>query len=108
MKKVAVIIRSVSKCEDGIKNNELITIGRFNWLLDAYSVVSRIESEGIECFLPDEMLAKSPHNHFIGTFRIKLQVRREDVTRALRILNDEPFDTFDDVLIGAPVKCESR
>jgi hypothetical protein len=89
-----------------MKNKELITIGRFNWFLDAYPVASRIESEGVECFLPDEMFTKSSHNHFIGTSRIKLQVRREDASRAIRILNDEPFDTFDDVLIGSPIKCK--
>jgi hypothetical protein len=82
---------------DDIKNKELITIGRFNRLLDAYLIAARIESEGIECFLPDEMLAESSHNHFSGTSRIKLQVRKEDASKALRILNDEPFDTFDDV-----------
>ncbi len=75
---------------------EFITIGRFNRILDAYLIASRIESEGIECFLPDEMLAKSSRNHFIGTSEIRLQVRKEDVTKALKILNEESFDTFDD------------
>ena len=83
---------------DNIGNKELITIRRFNRLLDAYLIASRIESEGIECFLPDEMLARSSNNHFIGTSEIKLQVRKEDATRALRILNKEPFNTSDNVL----------
>jgi len=78
---------------------EFITIGRYNRILDAYWVASRIESEGIECFLPDGMLAKSSHNHFIGTSEIRLQVRKEDATKALKILNAESFDTFDDVSI---------
>lgn len=82
---------------DEMKNKELITIGRYNRLMDAYSVASRIESEGIECFLPGEMLPKSSHNNLIGASEIKLQVRKEDVVRALGILNDEPFDAFDDM-----------
>ncbi|MBN1694837.1 DUF2007 domain-containing protein [candidate division WOR-3 bacterium] len=86
---------------DGKKNKELITIGRFNRLMDAYLIASRIESEGIECFLPDESLARSLHNHFIGSSEVRLQVRREDATRALRILNKEPFDSFDNVLSGS-------
>jgi hypothetical protein len=77
---------------------EFITIGRFNRILDAYPVASRIESEGVECFLPDEMLAKSLHNNFIGTSQIRLQVRKEDATKALKILKEESFDTIDDVL----------
>ncbi len=85
---------------DSKKNKELITIGRFNRLLDAYLIASRIESEGIECFLPDKSFAKPLNNHFIGTSEIKLQVRKEDATRALRILNGGPFDTSDDVSTG--------
>jgi len=46
--------------------------------------------------MPGEMFAKSSHNHFIGISQTKLQVRREDATRALRILNNEPFETLDD------------
>lgn len=84
---------------DGMEK-EFITIRKFARLLDAYSVASRIESEGIECFLPDERFAKSSHNHFIGASEIKLQVRKENVTRARRILNKEPFNTFDDMPTG--------
>ncbi len=76
---------------------EFITIGKFNRFLDAYLMASRIELEGIECFLPDETLVKSSNNHFVGTSQIRLQVRKEDAARALRILNEEPFDAFDDV-----------
>jgi hypothetical protein len=90
MRKVAVIIGSALNCEDGTKNNELITLDRFNSLLDAYLVASRIESQGIECFLPSEILANSSHNLFIRTSRIKLLVRKEDAIKALRILKEEP------------------
>ncbi len=77
---------------------KFVTIKKFDLLLDAYSVASRIESEGIECFLPDKRLAKSPHNHLIGTSEISLQVRKKDATKARRILNGKPFDSFDNVL----------
>ena len=43
----------------------------------------------------------------MGTSRIKLQVRREDATKALRILKEEPFDILDDILTGSPIKCET-
>jgi hypothetical protein len=83
-----------------MKNKEFVTIGRFNRLLDAYLIASKIESEGIECFLPGETLAKSSNNRFTRTSKIKLQVKREDATKALQILNAEPFDTFDDATTG--------
>ena len=74
--------------------NEFITIARFNHLIDAYLTACRIESEGIECFLPDEMLTKSGHNHLVGTSQIRLQVKKENEDKALRILNEEPVETF--------------
>jgi len=80
-----------------MKNKEFITIGKFNRLLDAYLIASRIESEGIECFLPNKKFTKLSHNHFIGTSEIRLQVKKEDATKALRILNAEPFNTFGDI-----------
>lgn len=74
--------------------NELITIAKFNKLMDAYLTASRIESEGIECFLPDEMLVKSTHNKLFGMSKIKLQVKKEDVARAMEILNEKPTGNF--------------
>jgi len=82
-----------------MKDKELITIGKFNRLLDAYSVASKIESEGIECFLPDEKFTKVADNNFIEISQIRLQVRKEDLTDALRILNHKPFEAYDDVPI---------
>jgi hypothetical protein len=72
--------------------NEFITIAKFNRLMDAYLVASRIEYEGIECFLPDEMLAKSARNHLLGASQIRLQVKEADVAEALRILNKNPSE----------------
>lgn len=86
---------------DKMKNKELITIGRFDRLLDAYSVASRIESEGVECFLPDEMLVESSYNRLVGSSKVKLQVRKEDAAKALRILNGESLDVFGDVSAGS-------
>ncbi|MEJ2567899.1 MAG: hypothetical protein P8Z50_03355, partial [candidate division WOR-3 bacterium] len=69
-----------------MKNKEFITIGRFDRLLDAYLIASRIESEGIECFLPGAMLAESSRGRFDGASEIKLQVRKKDVDKVLKIL----------------------
>jgi len=70
---------------------ELTTIGKFNRLMDAYLIASRIESEGIECFLPGSMLAESLGGRFDASSEIKLQVRKKDVDKALKILNNKQF-----------------
>jgi hypothetical protein len=86
---------------DDIKNKEFITIGKFSRLMDAYLVASRIESEGIECFLPGAMLAESSRGRFDGVSEIKLQVRKKDVAKALKILNKKQFGALgDDSWIG--------
>lgn len=89
---------------NNMKNKEFITIGKFNRLLDAYWVASRIESEGVECFLPDEKLIKQSHNNFTGPSEIRLKVRKEDLTKALRILNHKPFEAFGDVSTGSDLE----
>jgi hypothetical protein len=76
--------------------DDLITIARFNRLMEAYMLKSRLESEGIECYIPDEMLAKSIHNYPIGMSQIRLQVKKEDTPKALEILNEEPTETLKD------------
>ena len=81
---------------DNMKNKEFITIGKFGRLMDAYLIASRIESEGIECFLPGAMLAESSRGRFDGTSEIKLQVRKRDVGKALKILNKKQFGAVGD------------
>ena len=69
--------------------NELITIARFNQLNEAYLVKSRLESEGIECFIPDEMLAKTHWFYLTGEAGIRLQIKEKDAANALEILEKD-------------------
>jgi hypothetical protein len=80
---------------------EFVTIRKFGRLMDAYLIASRIESEGIECFLPGSMLAESSRGRFDGISEIKLQVRKKDAAKAMKILKSKPSDTFKDVSAGA-------
>ncbi len=76
--------------------DELITIARFDNIHDAYLIRSKLESEGIECFIPDEMLAKTTFTSLAGEGGIRLQVREKDAADAMEILNEEPTETFTD------------
>jgi len=87
---------------DDMKNKEFITIGKFSRLMDAYLIASRIESEGIECFLPGSMLAESSRGRFNGVSEVRLQVRKRDADKALKILRKEQFGAFgNDFSIGS-------
>lgn len=72
--------------------DRLIQIAVFNHSIEAHLCKTRLESEGIECFLADEHL--SYLGPFAGESRgIKLQVRESDADRAIEILRQEPQET---------------
>jgi hypothetical protein len=65
---------------------EIVTLTRFGDLSTAQLLCGRLDAEGIECFIPDEiMAAQTWHlNRAIGGIRV--QVRQADLERAKEIL----------------------
>ena len=65
---------------------EIVTLTRFGELPTAQLLCGRLDAEGIECFIPDQiMAAQTWHlNRAIGGIRV--QVRRSDLERAKEIL----------------------
>ncbi len=77
---------------------KLTTIKTFTYPHEAYVIRARLESEGIETFLQDEMTVQV-HNFYSNAIGgVKLQVREKDVAQAMKILQFEP-ETNRDVLI---------
>jgi hypothetical protein len=66
--------------------DELITIARFIRIHEAYEVKMKLELEGIECFIPDEMYAKNYWFYLTGAGGVRLQVKEKDAAKALEIL----------------------
>ncbi len=73
--------------DGGIKDpGGLVTVGRFVVLVDAQIVRARLEAEGIPAILPDEHLVNA-HFGLTGALGlIRIQVRRQDASRATEIL----------------------
>jgi len=65
---------------------EIVTLVRFGELPAAQLLCGRLESEGIECLIPDEIMATQTWhlNRAIGGIRV--QVRQADLERAKQIL----------------------
>ncbi|WP_421752410.1 putative signal transducing protein [Croceimicrobium sp.] len=72
---------------------KLVSIAEFNGVNEAYVLKSRLESEGIACFLTNENLNSVLAG--IGFTKVVLQVPLEDSIRALDILYENP--------IGSPI-----
>ncbi|QNR23119.1 putative signal transducing protein [Croceimicrobium hydrocarbonivorans] len=67
---------------------KLISIAEFDAVNEAYVLKSRLESEGISCFLTNENLNSVLPG--IGFTKVVLQVPLEDSIRALDILYENP------------------
>jgi hypothetical protein len=71
---------------DSERPDDIVTLTRFGELPAAQLLCGRLESEGIECFIPDEIMAgQTWHlNRAIGGIRV--QVRRADLGQATQVL----------------------
>lgn len=64
----------------------LETVATFSYAHEMGLVRSKLESEGIECFVQDELTAQTYIFNAVGG--MKLQVRPEDAERASRIIRE--------------------
>lgn len=68
--------------------NDLITVVAFTYPHELAIVKGRLESEGIECFVKDEMTIQV-HNFYSNAIGgVKLQVKNSDVENAIEILKE--------------------
>ena len=65
-----------------------ITVATFTYPHEAAILKGRLESEGIECFLRDELTVQVYNFYSNAIGGVKLQVRRCDVSLVYRILED--------------------
>jgi hypothetical protein len=66
--------------------DDLVTLTRVAELTQAQLLRGRLDAEGIECFLPDEQLARRTWNLRGAPGGLRVQVRRADLERAQEIL----------------------
>lgn len=71
-----------------MSSNQFVTIKTFTHPNEAAVIVSRLESEGIECFLKDGLTAQINPFYSNAIGGVKLQVRNNTVERAIEILID--------------------
>lgn len=88
----------------------LITIKTFDNPIDAHLLRTRIESEGVNCFLFDEnIVGLNPlYNVMVGG--IKLKIKEDDVDRVKAILieiENSPITDDKNIAITCP-NCESK
>ena len=77
----------------------LITIKTFTYPHEAYVIRGKLESEGIETFMRDEMTVQVHNFYSNAVGGVKLQVREKDADHAREILGLQQKETQDVVII---------
>ena len=75
----------------------LVTIKAFTFSHEVAIVRGRLESEGIYCFVQDELTAQVNPFYSIAIGGVKLQVREEDVEKAVILLKESGYISDEDL-----------
>ena len=78
-----------------------ITILTFNFPTEAHLAKSKLESEGIEVLIRDELMAQIYNFNSPAIGGVKLEIREEDLERAMEVLKDTDY-------LGEPSKTENK
>jgi hypothetical protein len=73
--------------------NNFVTIKTFTYPIDASIIRGKLESEGIECFIKDELTVQVDNFYSNAIGGVKLQVREKDVEHAVEILKEGGYAT---------------
>jgi hypothetical protein len=88
-----------------MKEEKYITIKTFNYPADSFLVKSKLESEGIECFLKDELTIQVDPLLSNAIGGVKLQVKENDYHDAEMILAEMGIE-LDDLFEKMPLYTE--
>ena len=70
------------------KSDDFITVLTFTYPNEVVVIRARLESEGIECFVKDELTVQVNPFYSNAIGGIKLQVRESDLDRTIEILKE--------------------
>lgn len=71
--------------------NEFITVATFTYPSEMVAIRGRLESDGIECYVKDELTVQIYNFYSNAIGGIRLEVRRSDYEKARQILEETGF-----------------
>lgn len=80
-----------------MKTNNFITVLTFTYPYEVAVIRGRLESEGIECFVQDELTVQVNPFYSNAIGGIKLQVRESDLERTIEILKETGYIKDEDL-----------
>jgi hypothetical protein len=80
-----------------MNKNDYITVLTFTYSYEVAIVRGRLEAEGIECFVQDELTVQTLPFYSNAIGGIKLQVKESDLQQTVAILKDSGYLTEEDL-----------
>ena len=71
--------------------DKFVTVKTFTYPLEVAVIRGRLEAEGIECFAQDELTAQVNPFYSNAIGGVKLQVREQDLRKAIEILEETGY-----------------
>lgn len=68
--------------------SDLVTVLSVTYAPELYIIKGRLESEGIMCFVKDELIVQANNLYSNAVGGVKLQVREQDVSNAVKLLTE--------------------
>src|SRR5689334_20715715 len=85
----------------------LLTASSFSYPSEIYVVRAMLESEGIECFLKDELTAQVNHFYSPAIGGVKLQVYESDLEKAKQLLIENGYFKEQEIRPETPGKLDN-
>lgn len=85
-----------------------VTVLTVSYPQQLWVIRTKLESEGIECFIKDELTVQSYNLYSNAVGGVKLQVLEEDVERAREILTESGYIKEDSVQIDLLTRADEK
>ena len=88
--------------------SDFVTVLTMSYPQQLYIIKGRLESEGIECFIKDELTVQSNNFWSNALGGVKLQVQKQDVERAVTILTELGYIKDEPVQVDLLTKVDAK
>lgn len=87
---------------------DFVTVLTMSYPQQLYIIKGRLESEGIECFIKDELTVQSNNLWSNAVGGVKLQVQKKDVERAVALLTELGYIINEPVQVDLLTKADAK
>lgn len=84
--------------------DKMVEIARFQYAAEARTLISLLESEGIDCYIRDEISSGMLAGYLGGSVQARVETLESNVPRAMEIMEVGGYDLPDEDAYGEEIK----